>query len=231
MMDCHQEQVCSFNLVVAPRRYLLPRTVVAELKPFCVLLFGHPCLKAFLEVSPVWASKSNPVSASCWFCPSTFNLLYPFPSLPASTSSCWILKAHSVTRASHQSLCGLALGQSQVETKPFPGPPPLHPLLSHPAPAHGQVSETQSPGSVSQVSHQSPCPSLLLHCFPPAGESARWKSISAPGNVSAAAVPRFCMDFAAPAINILTRWRKPLGANTLLSLWGPVHMIVIWKSW
>lgn len=158
-------------------------------------------LKSALFEPPSQTQFQPPVG----FLPLDVQPTLPFPSLPASTSSCWILKAHSVTRASHQSLCGLALGQSQVETKPFPGPPPLHPLLSHPAPAHGQVSETQSPGSVSQVSHQSPCPSLLLHCFPPAGESARWKSISAPGNVSAAAVPRFCMDFAAPAINILTR--------------------------
>ena len=59
----------------------------------------------------------------------------PFPSLPASTSSCWILKAHSVTRASHQSLCGLAFRSKPGRDKAFswssaPPPPPLSPTPS-----------------------------------------------------------------------------------------------------
>ena len=53
-------------LVVVPRQYLLLRTVVAELKPFCFFFFylvnpvfgcGQPCLKALVVVN--LASKSK----------------------------------------------------------------------------------------------------------------------------------------------------------------------------
>ena len=93
-------------------------------------------------------------------------------------------------------------------TKPFSG---AQPLASWPHSALSQgsfhflpsIPRRDPQASVSQASHQLPCPMPLppQHCFPPAGDSAQRKSISAPGNGRAAAATRFCMDFLAP-INI-----------------------------